>query len=236
MFGIVCSQGIAGGPVITGVPVDHVYAPKGFDTNDNTQIIVSGFLPNLCYKSPRSKVEIQGNTINIHMESMYWEIMDVDCVQVIVPYLEVVSLGNLNAGTYDIRVNEETPFALKDQIEVTQATQLTIDDHIYAGVQYVDTKENSRKITLNGMNPGNCLVLDHIEFIQNGKDTYSVLPILKKISEMCTKNMVSFSYETEVPADLKEKNLLLHVRIMQGDSVNTLFNNESRARKNQAKQ
>ena len=35
------------------VPVDNVYSPKGFDANDNSEVIVSGFLPNLCYKNRR---------------------------------------------------------------------------------------------------------------------------------------------------------------------------------------
>ena len=35
-------KGIGGTPVETLVPVDHIYVPKGFDSNDNTEIIVEG--------------------------------------------------------------------------------------------------------------------------------------------------------------------------------------------------
>ena len=217
----------ARGPVIKGIPADHVYAPKGFDTNDeDVQVIVTGFLPNLCYKSPRSRVEIVGNTLNIHMEARFWQITSAECAQVIVPYLEVVSLGTLKAGTYDIKVNEETPTFLQNSIEITPAAGVTIDDHIYAAVQKVEAQENSRKITLSGVNPGSCLALDEIKYISNGKDTYSVLPILKQVSQDCSGAGTPFSYESEVPVDIKTDTLLLHIRVMQGDSFNTLYKNK----------
>ena len=31
------------------VPVDHIYVPTGFDSNDTVEVVVTGYLPNLCH-------------------------------------------------------------------------------------------------------------------------------------------------------------------------------------------
>ena len=37
------------------VPVENVYTPRGFDSNDNAEIVITGYLPNLCYQNPTHK-------------------------------------------------------------------------------------------------------------------------------------------------------------------------------------
>ena len=38
--------------------------------------------------------------------------------------------------------------------------------------------------------------------------------------------MVPFSYDMEVPSNLNAAKVLLHVRVMDGKSVNSIFNNK----------
>ena len=49
---------LSGIPEEKVIPIEHVYIPSGFDDNDNVEIVITGFLPNLCHKSPSAKVRV----------------------------------------------------------------------------------------------------------------------------------------------------------------------------------
>jgi hypothetical protein len=205
-------------------PVDHVYAPKGFDTNDETQVIVSGYLPNLCYKAPRSEAKVVGRTIEVTVSALLEEGTQY-CPMMIVPFLETVSLGVLDRGEYEIVVNAGSSHESKSKIQVAESSSSAIDDHVYANVDQVEKLEQSRKVLLKGSNPSPCFVFDRVEFVSNGSDTFSVLPIMKQIREHCPMKMIPFTIETSIPAGLLQEKVLFHVRGMDGRSVNALVDN-----------
>ena len=64
---------IASTPRETKVPVSHLYVPDGFDSNDNVEMVVSGILPNLCHKSPKTAVvrdKLEPNKLKIERTSL----------------------------------------------------------------------------------------------------------------------------------------------------------------------
>ena len=61
-----------------------------------------------------------------------------------------------------------------------------------------------------------------MEFKSNGENTYSVLPIMKQNSELCPMKLVPFEYEISIPKELDKKKVLLHVRSMNGSSINRI--------------
>lgn len=211
-------------PGTAWAPISHVYAPKGFDTNDDTQIVVSGYLPNLCYKAPRAEFSVVGRTISITVKALLDE-RTMFCPQVIVPFLEAVSVGVLDKGIYRIIVNGSSHYEKGSEISVVESASSSVDNYVYANLSYIEKTEGSRRIALKGYNPSDCFEFDRIEFISNEKDTYSVLPIMKQIRPGCPMKMVPFSIEAQVPAGLPISNLLLHARAMDGKSVNSLFDN-----------
>lgn len=211
------------------IPVSHVFAPAGFDSNDSAEVVVSGYLPNLCYRAPRSHVEVKGNKINIGLKA-YRNVENYSfCAQVILPYVEIVNIGLLDQGKYQLAVNEASPYEKKVDMKVAEASSNSIDDFVYANVNQVINVPNSRKVILKGINPSDCFQLNKIEVVDNGSDVYSVLPKLRQISEQCPRKDVPFSYEFNVPENLKADQVLLHVRIMDGKSLNALYNNQSPA-------
>jgi hypothetical protein len=213
-------------PVEIEVPVEHVYAPVGFDTNDRTEIVVEGFLPNLCYQSPKTSVEVIGNEIKIKLTSLYTEPSPYFCTQMIVPFTETVKIGLLNKGNYKLTVNGRASEESANQLIVTEAMSNAIDSYSYAYVEYIErTQGNSRIVKLKGYNPSDCFELEKIDYISNGIDAYSILPKMKQVSSFCPMKMVEFEYDFEVPNDLNRKKVLLHVRTMNGKSVNTIFSN-----------
>lgn len=215
----------AGTPVKTLVPVENVYSPSGFDSNDNTEIIVSGYLPNLCHKKPETEFKITGNKIEITLSALKYDPSNPFCAEMIVPFLEKVDVGVLDKGTYDIVVNGKTVYEKSSEITIGPAYSDAIDEFVYANVEYVEKNAGTRTIKLKGHTPSDCFVYDKASFANNKKDTYSILPKMKQISDFCPMKMVPFEVEEELPNDLKADKLLLHVRVMNGKSVNTIFYN-----------
>jgi hypothetical protein len=209
-------------PVTT--PISHVYAPKGFDANDVTQIAVSGYLPNLCYKAPQAEVSVVGRVISIQMKALFND-GTMFCPQMIVPYLEPVSVGVLPKGHYRVVVNAGHATESRSSVSIVDPKSASEDNHVYANVSYIDKAPGYRRIVLKGENPSDCFEFDRIEFVSNGEDTYSVLPILKQVKPDCPLKKVPFSIEAQVPGWLPIEELLLHVRAMDGKSVNLLFDN-----------
>lgn len=222
---LISSLANASTPTEVMIPVNHVFTPSGFDSNDNTEIIVQGHLPNLCHKSPKTEVTIQDNTINITLTSLKYDDSNPFCPPMIVPIVETVDLGLLNQGDFKIVVNKKSIYEQKAGISIAKAPSNAIDNSVYLGVEFVERNSSSRTITLRGHNPSTCYVFDKFEIFDNGADTLSILPKMKQVSEDCPLKMTPFEIEMDVPKILDRGMILLHVRSMSGKSVNTLFQN-----------
>jgi hypothetical protein len=219
-------KGIASTPIETLVPIEHIYVPKGFDSNDNTEVIVEGTLPNLCHKSPMTKVEMVDGKVQVTVTALKYHESNPYCIQVEVPFIQPVSLGVMDKGIYDIVVNGKSVFEKSSSIMIAESTSSAVDDHIYANVSYVEDKdETGRKVKLVGYTPSDCLEFEEVGFVDNEKDVVAVLPKMKQVYEHCPMKMVPFEKEVEVPKNLKRDKVLLHVRAMNGKSVNALFDN-----------
>lgn len=212
-------------PVEVMVPIEDVYAPKGFDSNDNSQIIISGYLPNLCHRAPKSIVNVADNKIDIKVVSLKYDPSNPYCPEMIVPFVEAIDLGVMDKGVYDIVVNGKSIYERRGNIQIDEASSDAVDDYVYAGVEYIEKSAGSRNVVLKGYNPSDCFVLDEIEVIDNNKDVYSIKPKMKQISDFCALKMVPFEYDFVVPDKLKADKVLLHVRSVQGKSVNSIFLN-----------
>jgi len=216
---------MAGTPVKTLVAIEDIYAPLGFDTNDSTQVIVSGLLPNLCHKSPYTEVKVIKNKIEITVGSLKYDETNPFCRPFEVPFVETIDVGLLDKGNYDIVVNGESIFEKKSKIFVDESISTSVDEFAYAYVNYMVKGDGDRVVELNGYNPSDCFELDDIEVISNKINTYSVLPKMKKVRDFCPMKMVPFTYSVKVPNTIESKKILLHVRAMSGKSVNAVFVN-----------
>lgn len=229
LIALMMSAGLLASPNLTQVPTTHAFAPMGFDTNDNAEVIVTGFLPNLCYKAPQSSVKMAGNSIAVEVKALNYSSENTYCLEMLVPFTEVVDLGVLDKGTYTIDVNPEKSNAMFNKgvsttLKIVEASSDAVDDFIYASVKSIDMDNDD--VVLKGYNPSDCLVLDEVKYVDNGIDTYSVLPMMKKVSEFCPMKPTPFEYRTKLPDTLKVNNILLHVRVMDGKSVNRVISTD----------
>jgi hypothetical protein len=213
---------------VADVPVNHLFSPAGFDSNDNTEVIVTGYLPNLCYKAPNSTVSIKDGKISVSVKAIQNQTALGFCADVIVPYIEYINIGVLDKGKYIVAVNEKSQWEKKGNISISEASSSSIDEAVYANVEEIARgEEGSRKIELKGYNPSDCFELKEIVVLDNGVDTYTILPKMKQVKSFCPKKMIPFTYEFNVPEKLEADKVLLHVRVMDGRSVNAFFNNKS---------
>ena len=214
---------IAGTPTEIQLPVSEIYSPMGFDTNDSSEIIISGFLPNLCHKSPETSFEINKRKIDIKVTALKYDSSNPFCPELIVPFVKSINVGLLNKGKYQITVNGETPLEKKSSIFIAESRSNAVDNYIYANVHFVEKHEGSRTVQLKGYNVSDCLVLDKVQFLSNKSNTLSVLPKMKRVSDFCPMKVTPFSYEVKVPKSLSAPAILLHVRRTDGSSVNSIF-------------
>lgn len=207
--------------IIEDVPVDQVFAPVSYKSNDNAEVVIKGYLPDLCYKSPMSKVSIVGKRIDISLQA-YREIGEnVACAEMLSNFLKPVNVGVLDKGNYEVFVNGE----LQPNLEIGEFDSDALDDRILANIHKAIPDSDMKIVKLQGYNPSDCYSLDEVEVISNGKDSYSILPKMSKVSDYCPMKMVPFEIEVEVPEDLESEFILLHVRSMYGKSVNALIRN-----------
>jgi hypothetical protein len=203
------------------LPVDHVYVPTGFDSNDHTEVVVTGMLPNLCHYAPMVASRVKGNKIYLTVTA---NLSAADmCAEMLVPYMLTASVGVVTKGKYNIIVNGKETTKPAAQINIAQSLTAQVDNNIYANINTIERIQGTRTIKLSGYNPSDCYQFDRFEFVSNKADTISVLPIMKKIYATCPMKMTPFELNFEVPALLDAKAVLLHVRAMKGASENSLF-------------
>lgn len=220
------SLNAAAQPEIVAAPVSHLYLPDGFDSNDAVEVVVTGYFSNSCYSRNDVKVDVVDDVVDIKITAISNEktFSSIRCSDMIVPYKEVVNVGNLQGGKYTVKVND----SLQDVLNVQEASSNSVDDNIYAAIEWVESKGNNNFV-LHGWRYSPCIDLDEVKVISNNKDTVSILPVMKQLSTFCPMKMTPVSYPVKLNfASMKMKNPLLHVRTMDGKSVNMIHQVEDR--------
>lgn len=212
-------------PIPVTSPVDHLFVPKGFDNNDNVEVLVSGTFPNPCYSRNKVEVDVKDEKIDVTVTALVNKSKDKNCDAMEVPYMENVTIGNLQAGDYQISVNKK----IEEKLEIGEASSNSVDDHLYAMMDYIElgfTGGASGDVLLVGRTT-DCLAFDRLEYISNGKDTLSLLPIMKRVSQTCSNEKKILSVPVKFnPQEFIHSKLVLFVRTLDGKSINALVEKE----------
>lgn len=216
---------------VIDAPVDHLFVPAGFDNNDNIELVVTGLFPNPCYKRNDVKVEVNGDIIDIKVTAILsGDDKSTMCAAMVVPFKENVIVGNLQGGDYKIVVNRNTVYELKNKIHVSEAASQNQDDHLYAMVNHIElgfTGGTTGSAFLVGWRTSDCLEVDRVEYLSNGSDTLSIMPIMKKVREFCPMKMTRLHIPVHFnPENFTHSKILLMSRTLEGRSVNNLVNLE----------
>ncbi len=204
---------------LRSAPVKHLYVPTGFDSNDSVEVVVTGHFPNPCYSRNTISVDVKDNVIDVEITALLRSEEKILCPQMQVPFKEVVAVGNLQGGEYKINVNGK----LTETLTVAEASSSAVDEHLYAAIDGLEHKGGDEYV-LHGWRYSNCIDIDRVQVVSNGKDTLSVLPIMKQLSDFCPMKMMPVSYPVKLNTEsLKSKEPLIHVRTMDGKSFNKVL-------------
>lgn len=220
------SFAFAGLPILKNIPVKHIYIPKGFDSNDNVEVVVTGTLPNLCHKAPQVEIKKTEHDISVSLKTLYYSKSNPYCPEMAVPFSKVISLGSFKPGIYEIIVNKDSDFEKLENLMVRSPKSDSIDEYQYAYVDTIKKNLDKKTVTLSGYNPSDCFEISKVDYLSNEQDTYSILPRMKQISDFCPMKLTPFSITWKIPKErLDSKKVLLHVRTLNGNSLNKIINN-----------
>lgn len=217
------------GPIVITSPVDHLFVPKGFDNNDNVEVVVTGKFPNPCYIKNSMHVAVREDKILIEVTALKKDHPDTEmCAPMEVPFKESITIGNLQGGSYEITVNEKTPYEQTGSLDVAVSDSNSVDDHLYPIVEYVElgfTGGLSGDALIIARSPSDCVVFDRLKYISNDKDTISILPIMRKVSGECNNRQKRLEIPVKFrPQAFRNKDILLFVRSIEGKSVHSIIN------------
>ena len=209
------------------ISLTNVFVPKGFDSNDQVEIIISGELPSTCYLRPRGETKIENNRVVVEMKATKIVDRNIVCIEAIIPYLISVPLGELSVGNYDIAVNVGADSEKTSSIQIDNPSSNSINNFNYANVTNVQRPSLEREIIISGIHPSSCMEIERVEVITNPiSNTYSVLPIIKQAQPICDSMIKPFAFTLKLPNGRTAQELV-HIRKIDGTALNFLIEEKS---------
>ncbi len=206
-------------PELVLAPIQRTFVPQGFDDNDNAQVIVTGAYPNSCYHVGHTQYWIDRQAKKIDIEVTTYKTNNEFCLQVYVPFQQEISVGVLDKGDYTVTVNQDNrnarPMVVRDSPTVTP------DSHIYAPVSQI-IRTGPREFMLRGTFHSSCLNMESVKLNYEAGEVIAVLPMATYDSN-CFETGQAHAWESrfrvrnELAGDF-----LMHVRSLNGDSLNTV--------------
>jgi hypothetical protein len=212
-----------------------IFTPKSFDSNDNAQLVVAGAFTGFCMKvgATEHQVDLISKKITIQQSVL----VNGDCadLEMYIPYSKVIDLGALPSGNYDVlALTEDGTYEKKAVLPISNAvasTSGTSDERFYAPVTSVSfsVKNSSLNplLTVSGYFTNSCLDLDSVQISYKSNDVLEVLPLVKVARSGCKAITKSFSKTIELSA-FPQADTLIHVRSMNGQSLNKVITNLDR--------
>ena len=225
-------------PYVTSLPVEKIFSiTHGFDTTDMTEVAVHGYLPDTCHMLNKGVAQIDHVNKKIFVNIEGYVKREAICLPLVTPYLEVIHLGPLKAGDYEIASvqNQNVMGALNVALSAFHEQ----DDHLYAPVDTVElVAMNSvvadkpyQELTLKGTYPytlRGCMRLFDVKTYTTDNDVLVVLPISELMEEGdCDLDDVDDYNRFEVKHKVDDMILgkgLLHVRTLHGGALNKFVN------------
>jgi hypothetical protein len=198
------------------------YIPVGFDTNDNTQLVVEGTFSSTCYKPGPVDALVDHVKKEIRIQPRAFKYKGV-CLPMLVNWSSEVDLGLLKTGDYKVIGDDRSGTTLPlGNMAVNAATTSEADDFPYAPVAqaYFDQAEGKSFVTISGDFPSSCYQMREVVTTVQ-KNVIVVQPITEKISEDCDARVVPYSQRVEVP-NVSKGRYLIHVRSLNGKAMNNL--------------
>lgn len=210
------------GPQLSLSRVDTGYLPNGFDSNDQVQVVVEGTYRDTCSKSAGTRFTVNPTSKVIQISAYEYRYTG-PCLDVMVPHDEVVNLGILPTGRY--QVMQPGGRGILGYLNIDQAMKSSPDDFLYAPISQAYVKNVGGKValTLSGVFTNSCMKIQKIiSNVQNNVVTIQPLAMLLPTATNCIQGHFPFEQTTYI-TPVRSGRYLLHVRSLNGKSINNLF-------------
>jgi len=218
-------------PTLVPTALDNVFVPVGFDDNDNVEIIVAGHFTNVCSKVGPLTAEVNEDARIITLSPQTWVYQSVRCEtqEIYVPFIQSVALGTLSRGDYKVVVASAPQLDSRDLV-VAKATQSTPDDYTYAPVENVEVTRDAESGRITGVEVSGtfsrflagCTKFKELRATITKGNVMVVLPIAEFTPNKPCENPTGdrkFRARAKVEG-APATDMLLHVRVMNGMSIN----------------
>jgi hypothetical protein len=205
-----------------------VFVPKGFDDNDQVQVVIDGWLNNSCESATTAKVNINHETREVEVLPMGVRKEGV-CAQMRRRFNLTAAIGILPAADYRVYANDRM---MDESLSVAESNSSGPDDFSYAEIDRVtvdyapdrnDALMDSRwSVILEGRLTSTCQKLKEIRVVDSS-DTIEVLPITSDNGTECRPISSSFVERAFLPDYTTPGRYLIHVRSANGQAVNQVF-------------
>lgn len=212
-------------PELVSVDAVDLFVPNGFDSNDEIVVVLDGYLPNSCYRLTRPEIDIDRPMHTIKITQMARRFPG-PCIVPLVPFTNVIHVGALEPGSYQVSTNKG--MLLKNlSVELDPGTgTYGPDDFLYAPVDSVSVSKTSDgrfEAKINGRFTNDCMEFGDVRLIHKGR-VIELLPVLKDYSDAdCQPTEKMFTRSVRLPEDLLVGRNLVHVRSLNGSSINAVF-------------
>lgn len=218
-------------PAIVDIIPDRIFAPLGFDDNDNAQVILDGRFPNTCYKIGPTQLRIDNETHKIYVRQQAFFYPGAWCAEVSVSYAQTVNLGILSPGKYDIIIDQrDRSAATATSLPIAVATSVGPDDHLYApitdahiqrgtGLVGGDEEKIAPSLVLNGYFSSSCMTFQTVNVNVRPNNVIEVLPIVEMRDMGCTQITTDFSVIVALDK-VPPGRYLIHIRSLNGQAIN----------------
>jgi hypothetical protein len=212
-------------PVLMDIKPEFFFAPTGFDSNDNAQLVIDGNYINTCFKVGPVLTKVDSENKKIYLRNQAYYYPDCWCLYVLVPYTQVVNLGILKPGIYDIIASDENAnFNSIGSLNVAKNQTSNPDNFFYAAVeeaQFLKTETPGYPIIiLRGTLPSECMEIREIRVVRNSPNVIELLPIMTVRESGCDSTKSTSFQKTISLENLSEGKYLIHVRSLNGQSIN----------------
>jgi len=208
-------------PVLKASAMNTGYIPSGFDSNDHVQMVVEGVYRDTCSRSAGTRVNVNQGAKTISVTAYEYRYSG-PCLDVTVPHDEVVNFGIVPPGNYQVVQGNGRPLG---RLNVNVARTNTPDDYLYAPVSqaYVKNVGGKLALTLSGVFTNSCMSVKRVVSNVN-ENVLTIQPIAELLPTYanCIHGSFPFEYSTYIPM-ARAGRYLLHVRSLNGKSINTLF-------------
>lgn len=224
-FGGVAAYAVTTEPLLVKIPIRKAYIPVGFDSNDRAEVVITGILPDSCYKMGPSRAIVDADKQIVAVEQTAY-LFEGYCTDMIIPFVQVVQVGMLPKGSF--AVTDISNGKYLGALPVLEGSNPGIDDFHYLPVTNAHIQESTGSprftLVMTGNFADRCTRFKRAD-VHYHADVIVVQPIVERLTESnrdCSETKVRYTISVPIKDGIKGTHLL-HVRSMGGQSFNTLF-------------